>query len=75
MTNSCTSKQIEFASKMKNIEVSDLVYEYIENRLLKNDLSVEVAVKIAQMACILGLNHEDAFEEHYKELFDVVIGD
>lgn len=50
MTDSSTSKQIEFASKMKNIEVSDLVYEYIENRLLKNDLSVEVAVKIAQIA-------------------------
>lgn len=75
MTTSNTSKQIEFASKMKNIEISDLVYEYIENRLLNNDLSIEVAVKIAQMTRILDLNDEDALEEYYKKLLDLVIED
>ncbi|HHC7355763.1 TPA: hypothetical protein ACN30S_004526 [Vibrio campbellii] len=75
MTTSNTSKQIEFASKMKNIEISDLVYEYIENRLLNNDLSIEVAVKIAQMTRILDLNDEDALEDHYKKLLDLVIED
>lgn len=75
MTHSSTSKQIEYASKMMNIEVSELVYEYIENRLLNDGLSVEVAAKIAQLACILGLNHEEAFVEHYEALLSIAIGD
>ncbi|WP_261902951.1 hypothetical protein [Vibrio fortis] len=75
MTHNSTSIQIEYASKMMNIETSDLVYEYIETRLLNDGLSVEVAVKIAQFACILGLNHEENFGKHYKTLLSIVIDD
>lgn len=75
MSQSTTIKMIEFADKMLNADVSEHVYQYIESRLVEGGITIEQGVNIARMACILGVNHSDDFDERYKDLFDIATSD
>ncbi|MDA0151579.1 hypothetical protein OH460_04585 [Vibrio sp. Makdt] len=75
MSQSTTINMIESADKMLNVDVSEHVYQYIESRLVEGGITIEQGVNIARMACILGLNHNDDFDERYKDLFNIASSD